>query len=72
MESKPDAISHPDDSLLRAAEVGTMSCFLLVVGVIVGAAYIFRQVVVKGKKCTSNAKLHGKTVIVTGECSFCL
>ncbi|XP_019717214.1 dehydrogenase/reductase SDR family member 13b.1 [Hippocampus comes] len=39
---------------------------LLVLGVVVGAAYIYRQVVVKGKQCTSKAKLNGKTVIVTG------
>uniref|UniRef100_A0A3Q1H5F4 Dehydrogenase/reductase 13 n=1 Tax=Acanthochromis polyacanthus TaxID=80966 RepID=A0A3Q1H5F4_9TELE len=31
-----------------------------------GVAYIFRHIVVKGKRCTSEAKLHGKTVIVTG------
>ncbi|XP_070762576.1 dehydrogenase/reductase SDR family member 13-like [Enoplosus armatus] len=43
-----------------------MSTLLLVVGVVVGFAYIFRHVVVKGKRCTSKAKLHGKTVIVTG------
>ncbi|XP_054915863.1 dehydrogenase/reductase SDR family member 13-like [Poeciliopsis prolifica] len=34
-------------------------CFLI-------AAYIFHETVVKGKSCTSKAKLHGKTVIVTG------
>ncbi|XP_013881680.1 dehydrogenase/reductase SDR family member 13 [Austrofundulus limnaeus] len=28
--------------------------------------YIFHHFVVKGKKCTSKVKLHGKTVIVTG------
>ncbi|KAM9359282.1 dehydrogenase/reductase SDR family member 13-like [Symphorus nematophorus] len=43
-----------------------MSCALLVLAVVVGAAYIYRQIVVKGKSCTSDAKLHGKTVIVTG------
>ncbi|TNN80765.1 Dehydrogenase/reductase SDR family member 13 [Liparis tanakae] len=43
-----------------------MSTLLLVVGVVVGLAYIFRHVVVKGKRCTSKTKLHGKTVIVTG------
>lgn len=30
------------------------------------AAYFYHEIVVKGKRCTSNAKLHGKTVIVTG------
>ncbi|XP_061637550.1 dehydrogenase/reductase SDR family member 13-like [Phyllopteryx taeniolatus] len=39
---------------------------LLVLGGVVGAAYVFRRVVVKGKRCTSEAKLHGRTVIVTG------
>ncbi|XP_061683544.1 dehydrogenase/reductase SDR family member 13b.1 isoform X1 [Syngnathoides biaculeatus] len=39
---------------------------LLVMGVVVGVAYVFRQVVVKGKRCTSKAKLYGRTVIVTG------
>ncbi|XP_037533675.1 dehydrogenase/reductase SDR family member 13 [Nematolebias whitei] len=29
-------------------------------------AYMFHHIVVKGKKCTSKVKLHGKTVIVTG------
>ncbi|XP_042270361.1 dehydrogenase/reductase SDR family member 13-like [Thunnus maccoyii] len=43
-----------------------MSTLLLVVGVVVGAAYIYRHVVVKGKRYTSKVKLHGKTVIVTG------
>uniref|UniRef100_A0A3Q4B4X0 Uncharacterized protein n=1 Tax=Mola mola TaxID=94237 RepID=A0A3Q4B4X0_MOLML len=42
-------------------------CFLLAVGVILLAAYIFRHVVVKGQMCTSSAQLHGKTAIVTGE-----
>ncbi|XP_031728357.1 dehydrogenase/reductase SDR family member 13b.1 [Anarrhichthys ocellatus] len=42
-----------------------MSTLLLVVGVILGVAYIYRHVVVKGKRCTSKTKLHGKTVIVT-------
>ncbi|KAM3615976.1 uncharacterized protein V6R79_010454 [Siganus canaliculatus] len=40
--------------------------FLLIVGVLGAAACIYRHIVVKGKRCTSNAKLHGKTVIVTG------
>ncbi|XP_041670207.1 dehydrogenase/reductase SDR family member 13-like [Cheilinus undulatus] len=39
---------------------------LLVLGVVVGVAYIYREIVVKGKRCTSTAKLHGKTAIVTG------
>lgn len=39
---------------------------LLVLGVVVGVAYIYREIIVKGKKCKSKAKLHGKTVIVTG------
>nr|XP_046245287.1 dehydrogenase/reductase SDR family member 13-like [Scatophagus argus] len=43
-----------------------MSTLLLAVGVVVLSAYVFRHVVVKGKRCTSKAKLHGKTVIVTG------
>ncbi|XP_071778254.1 dehydrogenase/reductase SDR family member 13-like [Centroberyx gerrardi] len=43
-----------------------MSTLLLVVGVVVGVAFVFHHVVVKGKRCVSKAKLHGKTVIVTG------
>ncbi|XP_041796015.1 dehydrogenase/reductase SDR family member 13-like [Chelmon rostratus] len=43
-----------------------MSTLLLAVGVVVGVAYVFHHVVVQGKRCTSKAKLHGKTVIVTG------
>ncbi|XP_077422643.1 dehydrogenase/reductase SDR family member 13-like [Vanacampus margaritifer] len=43
-----------------------MFIVLLVLGVVVGTAYIYHQVIVKGKQCTSKAKLHGKTVIVTG------
>lgn len=43
-----------------------MAYFLLAVGVFIGVAYIYREIVVKGQKCTSKAKLHGKTVIVTG------
>nr|XP_033487548.1 dehydrogenase/reductase SDR family member 13-like [Epinephelus lanceolatus] len=43
-----------------------MSTLLLVVAVVVGFAYIYRHVVVKGKRCTSKARLDGKTVIVTG------
>lgn len=44
-----------------------MSTLLLAVGVVVGVAYVFHHVVVQGKRCTSKAKLHGKTVIVTGK-----
>uniref|UniRef100_A0A3B5L918 Dehydrogenase/reductase (SDR family) member 13b.1 n=1 Tax=Xiphophorus couchianus TaxID=32473 RepID=A0A3B5L918_9TELE len=47
-----------------------MSVVLLVVGVVIGVAYIYRHIVVKGKRCTSKAKLHGKTVIVTGNSTF--
>nr|ACI69749.1 Dehydrogenase/reductase SDR family member 13 precursor [Salmo salar] len=43
-----------------------MYTFLLVVGLVVGIAYIYHSVVVKGKRCKSKAKLRGKTVIVTG------
>ncbi|KAF7219285.1 dehydrogenase/reductase SDR family member 13 [Nothobranchius furzeri] len=43
-----------------------MSIILLAVGVFIGAAFIYHHIVVKGKKCTSKAELHGKTVIVTG------
>uniref|UniRef100_A0A673WL26 Dehydrogenase/reductase (SDR family) member 13a, duplicate 3 n=1 Tax=Salmo trutta TaxID=8032 RepID=A0A673WL26_SALTR len=42
-----------------------MATFLLVVGVVVGIAFIYHSVVVKGQRCKSKAKLHGKTVIVT-------
>ncbi|XP_075891952.1 dehydrogenase/reductase SDR family member 13-like [Nelusetta ayraudi] len=41
-------------------------CCLLTVGAFVVLAYIYREVIVKGKSCTSKVKLHGKTVIVTG------
>lgn len=44
-----------------------MYTFLLVVGLVVGIAYIYHSVVVKGKRCKSKAKLRGKTVIVTGK-----
>lgn len=43
-----------------------MSAVLLTIGVVICVAYIYRHIVVKGKRCTSKAKLHGKTVIVTG------
>ncbi|XP_034556945.1 dehydrogenase/reductase SDR family member 13-like [Notolabrus celidotus] len=39
---------------------------LLGIGVVIGVAYVYREIVVKGKRCTSKVKLHGKTVIVTG------
>ncbi|KAM8854506.1 dehydrogenase/reductase SDR family member 13-like [Synchiropus picturatus] len=39
---------------------------LLVVAFLLGGLYMFREIVVKGKRCTSAVKLHGKTVIVTG------
>ncbi|XP_074536378.1 dehydrogenase/reductase SDR family member 13-like [Halichoeres trimaculatus] len=39
---------------------------LLGIGVFIVVAYVFREIVVKGKRCTSTVKLHGKTVIVTG------
>uniref|UniRef100_A0A3B4FG45 Dehydrogenase/reductase SDR family member 13-like n=1 Tax=Pundamilia nyererei TaxID=303518 RepID=A0A3B4FG45_9CICH len=41
-------------------------CLLLVLGLAIAVAYFYREIVVKGKRCTSKAKLHGKTVIVTG------
>lgn len=40
---------------------------LLVAGALLVAAFIFRYVVVRGQQCTSQARLGGKTVIVTGE-----
>ncbi|KAM9425049.1 dehydrogenase/reductase SDR family member 13-like [Pholidichthys leucotaenia] len=43
-----------------------MLCCLCVCVAVVAAAYVFRHIFVKGKRCTSQAKLHGKTVIVTG------
>ncbi|TNN01423.1 hypothetical protein fugu_010805 [Takifugu bimaculatus] len=39
---------------------------LLVACALVVAAFVFRHVVVRGKQCTSQARLGGKTVIVTG------
>ncbi|XP_053728491.1 dehydrogenase/reductase SDR family member 13-like [Synchiropus splendidus] len=39
---------------------------LLVVAFLLGGLYMYREIVVKGKRCTSAVKLHGKTVIVTG------
>lgn len=49
----------------------TTVCCLLAAGVFVGLAYIYHEVVVKGKSCTSKVKLHGKTVIVTGKYGVC-
>uniref|UniRef100_A0A3B5L746 Dehydrogenase/reductase (SDR family) member 13b.1 n=1 Tax=Xiphophorus couchianus TaxID=32473 RepID=A0A3B5L746_9TELE len=40
--------------------------FVFILLVALRVAYIYRHIVVKGKRCTSKAKLHGKTVIVTG------
>lgn len=42
-------------------------CYVLATGVFVGLFYIFHEIKVKGKSCTSKAKLHGKTAIVTGK-----
>ncbi|XP_077064498.1 dehydrogenase/reductase SDR family member 13b.1 [Siphateles boraxobius] len=42
-----------------------MSEILLIAGVVIGVLMIFR-IYVNGARCKSNAKLHGKTVIVTG------
>ncbi|XP_074535627.1 dehydrogenase/reductase SDR family member 13-like [Halichoeres trimaculatus] len=39
---------------------------LLGIGVFIGVAYVYREIVVKGKRCTSTVRLHGKTAIVTG------
>lgn len=49
----------------------TTVCCLLAAGVFVGLAYIYHEVVVKGKSCTSKVKLHGKTAIVTGKYGVC-
>ncbi|KAM9318275.1 dehydrogenase/reductase SDR family member 13-like [Pholidichthys leucotaenia] len=51
---------------LQDSAVGTMFCFLLVSAAVIAVAYVFHHIAVKGKSCTSQAKLHGKTVIVTG------
>ncbi|XP_027879247.1 dehydrogenase/reductase SDR family member 13-like [Xiphophorus couchianus] len=48
-----------------SSKAATMFYILLVPGLVI-LAYIFRQVVVIGRSCKSNTKLHGKTVIVTG------
>ncbi|KAM9801203.1 uncharacterized protein ACB057_008268 [Neosynchiropus ocellatus] len=39
---------------------------LLLPALLLGALHLFREVFVKGKRCTSGARLRGKTVIVTG------
>ncbi|CAF90896.1 unnamed protein product [Tetraodon nigroviridis] len=43
-----------------------MSAFLLVAGALLVGAYVFHHVFVRGKQCTSRARLDGKTAIVTG------
>ncbi|XP_028319910.1 dehydrogenase/reductase SDR family member 13b.1 [Gouania willdenowi] len=44
-----------------------MATILLLTAIfVVAAAYIFHEIVVKGKSCTSKVQLHGKTLIVTG------
>ncbi|CAL1571443.1 unnamed protein product [Knipowitschia caucasica] len=43
-----------------------MSCFLICGALFVVAAYFYREVIVKGQRCTSAVRLHGKTAIVTG------
>lgn len=57
--------------LSLALEDGSMcaclcTCLLVACALLV-AAFVFRYVVVRGKQCTSQARLGGKTVIVTGE-----
>lgn len=44
-----------------------MSACLLVAGALLVGAYVFHHIFVRGKRCTSQARLDGKTVIVTGE-----
>lgn len=48
-----------------------MAALVLVVAVVLAVVYVFHHAVVRGKQCTSKARLHKKTVIVTGEYSFC-
>lgn len=48
-------------------EDGSMSALLLAVGALLVGAYVFHRVFVRGKQCTSQARLDGRTVIVTGE-----
>ncbi|KAI1893390.1 hypothetical protein AGOR_G00123240 [Albula goreensis] len=43
-----------------------MSTLLFVTGLAVGVYFVLYHTVIKGAKCKSNAKLHGKTVIITG------
>ncbi|KAG7470535.1 hypothetical protein MATL_G00114870 [Megalops atlanticus] len=43
-----------------------MAYFLLVIGIAVGLYFILYHAVIKGGRCKSSTKLHGKTVIVTG------
>lgn len=45
----------------------TMLPFLLLACALAACAYMFHHVVVRGRQCTSAARLGGKTVIVTGE-----
>lgn len=47
-----------------------MAAFLLLAGMVVVGYMIFHNIFVKGAVCKSNVKLHGKTVIVTGEPVF--
>ncbi|KAK7882707.1 hypothetical protein WMY93_028881 [Mugilogobius chulae] len=43
-----------------------MTCFLICGAIFAVAVYYFHNIVVKGKRCTSDVKLHGKIAIVTG------
>ncbi|XP_072317827.1 dehydrogenase/reductase SDR family member 13-like [Eucyclogobius newberryi] len=43
-----------------------MFCFVICGAVFVVAAYFYREKIVKGQRCSSCVKLHGKTAIVTG------
>uniref|UniRef100_A0A8C7WX91 Dehydrogenase/reductase (SDR family) member 13b.1 n=1 Tax=Oryzias sinensis TaxID=183150 RepID=A0A8C7WX91_9TELE len=43
-----------------------MCGFILIVFALAAVAYMFHDIVVKGKRCKSNANLNGKTAIVTG------
>ncbi|KAJ8280933.1 hypothetical protein GJAV_G00061190 [Gymnothorax javanicus] len=43
-----------------------MSTILFLTGVVVGVYFILYHTVIKGARCKSETKLHGKTVIVTG------
>lgn len=44
---------------------------LLIAGVVIGVLIIFRTYV-RGARCKSKEKLHGKTVIVTGRTRHCI